>query len=556
MLALTAARAEPRFTDMTRQAGVDFRNWFGDDNTKTILETTGTGAAFCDFDGDGFLDLYIVNGAVVFDSPRYRDLPRQTQPQASGTPRNGLFRNNGDGTFTEGAVAAGVGHSGWGQGCACADYDNDGDQDLYITYYGANVLYRNEGDSTFAEVGAAAGVDSDRYSTAMAFADYNGDGLVDLFVGNYVDFDPQTAVLPGEGHWGTTRGIPTSPPPEAFAGQPDLLYKNRGDGTFAEVSAAVGLNQVLGKALGAVFFDYDNDGDQDLFVANDAMANFLYTNNGSGIFSEDALMMGVAYGGGGVAEGSMGVAVADYDGDGLQDLVVANYEGQTATLYRNAHGFFYDAAAEAGLYRNTLIPLQWGAIFFDYDNDGDPDLFLANGHITSALESQYPQSKYARKNQLFRNDRGRFAEVTDTAGEGMQVAKSSRGAIAGDYDNDGDLDLFVVNKNDFPSLLHNDGGHERHWLQVRLRGATGNRDGIGAQVRLVAGGQQQIGEVRAGSSYLSHNSIWLAFGLGDSAVADTLEIRWPGGRIERFVGVEGDRAVIVEEGRGMVEAGR
>ena len=286
------------------------------------------------------------------------------------------------------------------------------------------------------------------------------------------------------------------------------------------------------------------------------MANFLYTNNGSGIFSEDALMMGVAYGRGGVAEGSMGVAAADYDGDGLQDLVVANYEGQTATLYRNAHGFFYDAAAEAGLYRNTLIPLQWGTIFFDYDNDGDPDLFLANGHITSALESQYPQSKYARKNQLFRNDRGRFAEVTDTAGGGMQVAKSSRGAIAGDYDNDGDLDLFVVNKNDFPSLLHNDGGDERHWLQVRLRGATGNRDGIGAQVRLVAGGRQQIREVRAGSSYLSHNSIWLAFGLGNSAVADTLEIRWPGGRIERFVGVEGDRAVIVEEGRGMARAGR
>ena len=558
LLALGASvlRADPRFTEVTRQAGVDFRNWFGDDDTKTILETTGTGAAFCDFDGDGFLDLYIVNGAAVFDSPRYRDMSHDARPPQDGRiPRNALFRNDGDGTLTETTAAAGVGHSGWGQGCACADYDNDGDQDLYVTYYGSNVLYRNEGDGTFTEVGAAAGVDSDMYSTAIAFADYDNDGLVDLFVGNYVDFDPQTAILPGEGRWGMTRGIPTSPPPEVFAGQPDLLYRNSGDGTFAEMSAAAGLNGVLGKALGAVFWDYDRDGDQDLYVANDALANFLYTNNGDGTFNEDALVMGVAYGGGGVVEGSMGVAVADFDGDGLQDLVVANYEGQTATLYRNLDGFFYDAAAEAGIYQNTITPLQWGTIFFDYDNDGDSDLFFANGHITSALEDQYPQSRYARRNQLYRNDGGRFSEVTETAGEGMQIAKSSRGAIVGDYDNDGDPDLFVVNKNDFPSLLRNDGGNERHWLQVRVRGTASNRDGIGTKVRLVVGGRQQVREVRAGSSYLSHSSIWISFGLGDSAVADTLEVRWPGGLVERFAGVKGNRVVVVEEGKGLAGSG-
>ena len=557
LLGVSPIRAEPRFEEVTHQAGVAFRNWFGDDDTKTILETTGTGAAFCDFDGDGDLDLYIVNGAAIFASPRYRELEHDAAPPQDGqAARNALFRNNGDGTFSEVTVAAGVGHSGWGQGCACADYDSDGDQDLYVTYYGPNLLYRNNGDGGFTDVAARAGVRSELYSTACAFADYDGDGHLDLFVGSYVDFDPETAILPGEGLWGTTRGIPTSPPPEAFAGQPDLLYRNNGDGTFAEVGTAAGFSEEPGKALGGVFWDYDNDGDQDLYVANDAMANFLYTNNGDGRFSEDALMMGVAYGAGGVVEGSMGVAVADYDGDGLEDLVVANYEGQTAALYHNVDGFFYDAASEAGIYQNTITPLQWGTIFFDYDNDGDSDLFLANGHITSALEDQYPQSRYARKNQLFRNDGGRFVDITEAAGDGLQIVKSSRGAIAGDYDGDGDEDLFVVNKNDIPSLLRNDGGNVNHWLQVRTRGTASNRDGIGTRVRLVAAGRQQIREIRAGSSYLSCSSKLASFGLAQSETVDSLELVWPSGLVEQFTAVAADRVVVVEEGKGMAGAGQ
>ena len=549
------AGGPPQFADATAEAGLEPRNWFGDDDTKTILETTGTGVALFDYDGDGYLDAYLVNGKSGFEIPRLRDLEHDAgSPPDGGTPRSALFRNRRDGTFEEVTDGAGVGRQGWGQGCVVGDYDNDGDLDMYLSYFGANALYRNGGDGTFAEVTAQAEVECDLYSTACAFGDVDADGWPDLFVGNYVAFDPETTPLPGQGRWGLTRGIPTSQPPEAFSGQPDFLFRNRGDGTFADVTRSAGLNPRPGKALGAVFWDSDVDGDVDLYVANDAMANFHYINSGAGAFREDALMLGTAYGAGGVAEGSMGVAVADYDGDGLPDLAVANYEGQTATLYHNEDGFFADVSFPAGIGLPTLNPLQWGVVFVDYDNDGDEDLFFANGHITAALEASYPESQYRRLNQLFRNDGGRYTDISNQAGQGLQVRKSSRGLAAGDYDNDGDRDLLVVNKNDIPTLLRNDGGSRAgHWLRVRATGDRGNRDGIGARVRVVSSGHRQTKEARSGSSYLSQSSPWVWFGLGPATRVDTVEVRWPGGAIRSAFGVAADQGIVMHEENGLAE---
>ncbi len=551
--AQTAAVASgPTFVEMSHQAGVDVRSWSGDEDTKSILETTGSGAAFYDADGDGDLDLYVVNGKVAIEHDRYRPLSHDVSPPEDlSTVHNTLLENTGDGRFEDISFASGTAHSGWGQGCVSADYDNDGDADLFVTNFGPNLLYRANGDGTYAEVAAEADVHGDEYSTAAAFADYDNDGDVDLFVGNYVDLDMSTAVLPGEGKWGITRGIPSSPPPEAFDGQPDMLYRNQGDGTWVEASASAGLNVRRGKALGALFWDYDGDGDQDLYVANDAMANFLYTNGGGGTFTEEGLLLGVAYSEGGVVGGSMGVAAGDYDGDDLPDLLVTNYEGQTATLYHNEAGYFADLSFPAGIGLRTLNPLQWGALFLDYDNDGDKDVFLANGHITAGLERDYPQSRYGQRNQLFRNDGGHFIEVTDDAGEGLQIAKSSRGAASGDYDGDGDVDVFVVNRNDTPSLLRNEAGNRNHWLEIRVEGTRSNRDGIGAKIRVVCDNVSQTRELRAGSSYLSSHSPWLSFGLGPCDKVEEVTIRWASGGVETFRGLAADRTWKIVEGKGI-----
>ena len=549
---LCNAQVQPHFTDATREAGLGWRNWYGNNNANTILETTGSGAAFFDYDDDGYLDLYVVNGALGFEGPRLRNLPRDVAPPASGKePRNALFHNRGDATFTDATASSGTGHTGWGAGCVVGDYDNDGDRDLYLTYYGPNVLYRNEGGGKFVDLSAEAGVDDRRYGTACAFGDYDNDGDLDLFVGNYVAFDPQTTLLPGErrgNDFGGQRGVASVASPEIFEAQSDVLYRNEGDGSFVDVSGVVGLNARPGKALGALFWDWNNDGDLDLYVANDATPNLLYTNRGNATFVEEGLRLGVAYDAEGRLEGSMGVAAGDWDNDGDEDLVVSNYEGQTATLHRNDSTSFSNISFVSGVGSSTLMPLQWGTVLFDYDRDGDEDLFIANGHVTAALEDYFPQSSYGQKNQLFRNDGGVFKDITAQAGPGLQLVRSSRGSAAGDYDNDGDEDLFVVDKNDLPALLRNDTRSIHNWLMVRTRGSESNRDGIGARIRIRTGTQEQTRKVRAGSSYLSHNSLWVAFGLGESAVVDTLEIGWPGGRVDQFADVQGNRFVVVEEG--------
>ncbi len=554
-----ATASLPRFTDVTSAAGLEFRNWYGNDNTVTILETTGSGAAFFDYDDDGNLDLYIVNGGLGFEGPRFEGFPRDVAPPAAGTaPRNALFRNRGDGSFVDVTAKAGVGRAGWGAGCVAGDYDNDNDRDLYVTYWGPNQFYENEGDGTFADVSARSGTDHSGYGAACAFGDYDNDGDLDLFAGNYVEFDPETTILPGERRGdkiAVTRDVITTAAPELFDPEPDVLYRNEGDGTFADVSAEAGINRELGRALGAVFWDYDGDGDQDLYVANDSSPNFLYTNNGDGTFAEDGARSGVAYDMDGGAEGSMGVAAGDIDNDGDEDLVVANYEVQTASLHRNdGGGAFTNISLNWGVSRTTIMPVQWGTILLDYDRDGDSDLFMANGHITAAFEKHYPQFKYGQRNQLFRNDGDTFVDVSATSGEAMRTARSSRGTAVGDYDNDGDEDLFVVNKNDLPNLLRNDSVNDNHWLTVRTRGIRSNRDGVGARVRVVTGGSAQMREVRAGSSYLSHNSLCVFFGLGAETVVDTLQIRWPSGHTETIADVEGNRAVTVREGDGITSA--
>ena len=547
-----AEEIQPHFVDVTTEAGLAFRNWYGDSFAKTLLETTGTGAAFCDFDDDGDLDVYLVNGLVGFEHPRIKPLAHDQVPPADGsTPRNGMFRNKGDGTFTEVTEAAGVGHSGWGGGCVCGDYDNDGDRDLFISYWGPNVLYRNEGNGTFTDVSAAAGVDDARYGLGAAFGDYDSDGLLDLFVTNYTEFSLDTVVLPGERKgtvFGAMRGVPAMAPPEDHVPEEDILYRNRGDGTFEDVSSRVGVRAgAPQRGMSAVFLDMDDDGDQDIFVANDAGPNNLYVNDGRSAFSDQAAVLEVAHDIDGTNQGSMGIAPGDFDQDGRLDLVVTNYEAQTTTVHGNRGGYFADLSYDGGIAAPTIMPVQWGVVAFDYDLDGDEDLYIASGHLSTALDDVYPHSSFAQRNQLFRNDGDRFADVTNRAGPGLMQLRSSRGLAAGDYDGDGDEDLLVVNKNDLPSLLRNDTRSGHHWLALRTEGSTSNRDGIGARVRVVAGDTAQTREVRAGASYLSHNSLWLTFGLGDSASADSIVVRWPSGKVQRFAQVAADRVWYIGE---------
>ena len=543
---------KPHFVDVTTEAGLAFRNWFGDSFAKTLLETTGTGAAFCDFDDDGDLDIYLVNGPVGFEHPRIKALPHdQVSPADGSEPSNGLFRNNGDGTYLEVTEAAGVGHRGWGGGCVCGDYDNDGDRDLFVAYWGPNVLYRNDGNSTFTDVSVAAGVDDERYGLGAAFGDYDNDGLLDLFVTNYTEFSPDTVVLPGERKgtvYGAMRGVPAMAPPEAHEPEEDILYRNRGDGTFEDVSSIVGVRMgVPQRGMGVVFWDMDADGDQDIYVANDAGPNNLYVNDGKGGFSDQGVALEVAHDIDGVNEGSMGIAPGDFDQDGRLDLVVTNYEAQTTTVHGNRGDYFVDLSSDSGIAAPTIMPVQWGVVAFDYDLDGDEDLYVASGHLSTALDNVYPQSSFAQRNQLFRNDGNRFADVTSRAGPGLLQVRSSRGLAAGDYDGDGDEDLLVVNKNDLPSLLRNDTNSGHHWLSLRTAGSTSNGDGIGARVRVVTADRAQTREVRAGASYLSHNSMWLTFGLGENASADSIVVRWPSGAVQRFAEVAADRVWLIRE---------
>ena len=563
--ARAASVPEPRFVDSAAQAGLGAAiNQFGDSAHKRYpIEWAGGGVAFFDYDHDGWPDIFVVNGTSF-------------EPAANGAPPTSyLFHNNRDGTFTDVTREAGLTHSGWGQGCCVGDFDNDGFDDLFVSYWGKNVLYRNNGDGTFEDVAEDAGVagGSGHWGAGCCFLDYDRDGHLDLFVSNYLAFSPDIVPVPdsaGACQWKHLQ-IPCGP--SGLGGGTNMLYRNRGDGTFEDVSEPAGITVPRGPAeptftaprnwrlvgsyaMGAAAADFNNDGWTDIFVACDTAPSLLYANNGDGTFNEVGVVAGCAYDINGNPRGGMGAGVADFDGDGWLDIVRSNFSDQMTTLYlNNGDGTFFDVSTEFGLGINTKY-VGFGVGFLDFDNDGWKDLFLANGHMFPELEgNRRLHLTYKQRKVLYRNLGGaRFLDVSDQAGSGIATPKVSRGCAFGDFDNDGRVDVVVNNIDDTPSLLRNETPTEGGWLSVKCVGTRSNRSAIGARVRVRTGERVQIDEVASGSSYYSQNDLRLHFGLGAARAADAVEVRWPTGDVERFTAVRGNRAVRIVEGEGVVDS--
>ena len=532
----TSANDAVRFTDVIQESGIDFTHVNGAYGAKYAIETIGPGAGFLDYDGDGDLDIYLLNGGKVPGAELQKD------------PVNRLYRNEGDGRFTDVTDATGTGDTGYGMGCAVADIDNDGDLDLYITNFGANVLYRNDGPwpgGRFSDITARAGVGDEYWGSSSAFADVDRDGYVDLYAANYHDFSFANHKVCSEG--GSDLQLYCGP--EAFNGVRDVLYRNLGDGIFADITAAAGLLNTEGRELGVVFGDVDRDGDPDLYLANDRKLNFLFVNNGRGRFAEDGLLAGAAYNEDGEVEAGMGVDMGDFDNDTWPDLFVTNFQWETNTLYRNlGDGTFTDQTFAADLGKNSIAYLAWGTQFCDFDNDGDRDIFIANGHLESDVEL-YQNATFAQRNQLFLNNgRGAFEEVEDVEGTALAVRKVSRGAAFGDYDNDGDVDILVANCADTPTLMRNDGDSRNNWLRLRLQGRRSNRAAIGARVELLSDSLRLVDEVRTGASYLSQSDLRLSFGLGIRQKVDRLTVFWPSGLVEVVEPLPVNREITLIEG--------
>lgn len=546
--------AAVQFVDVTEEAGIHFRHVNGAEGAYHLPETLGAGGACFDADNDGYLDLYLVNSGYWHDFPHnLTDLATSTSAVGNlahkAQTTSALYRNNSDGTFTDITATAGVGNSGnYGQGAACADYDNDGDVDLYVTNFGANVLYRNNGDGTFIDVTIPADVGDPGWSSSATFLDYNRDGHLDLFVVNYLVYSLAVPYRPcGEGETHTYCH------PSLFEGAPDTLYHNNGDGTFTDVSQEAGVGGIggmfHGKGLGVVSADFNNDGAPDLYVANDDTRNDFFYNNGDGTFSEISLLAGCAYSFNGVAQAGMGVAAGDYNGDGWLDIFVTNLSYETNALYRNnGDGTFTDVIYEAHLGKESYLFVGFGTGFFDVDNDGWLDIFIANGHIIDNIEETHDVLTYRQPNQLFRNQgNGTFQEVSDTAGTYFQRAAVSRGALFGDYDNDGDVDVLVTQSNGPATLLRNETGTQHNWIRIKTVGVISTRDGIGARVTLTAGGHTQIQEVNPSASYLCSHDARLHFGLGTNPRVDRLEIRWQSGVVQVFENLPANQEYVIPE---------
>jgi hypothetical protein len=504
-----------------------------------LIETMGPGAAFLDYDNDGDQDIYVVNSAPLpglgFDLK----------------PRDALYRNNGDGSFTEVTEEAGLEDTGYGMGVAVADYDNDGHLDIYLTNYGRNLLYHNNGDGTFTDVTQKAGVGDDRWGTSAAFADVDGDGNLDLYVTNFLDmsleknvhcFDPKSGdrIYCGPLH---------------FNGVPDILYRNNGNGTFTDFSEKAGIQNPEGKGLGVVFLDFDNDGDVDIYIANDSVRNFLYKNNGKGYFTDVTYLSGTGFNMDGRAQAGMGTDAGDYDNDGHFDLIVTNFFNDFNTLYHNnGNGIFEDLSFSTGVGKPSFTYVGWGTSFFDYDNDGDQDLFIVNGHPLYSIKESIEGESSEQVDLLLENQRdGIFSDISQKSGDYFQKAHIGRGLATGDYDNDGDVDLFVTNNNQNPILLRNDGGNQSSWLLVKVVGTRSNRDGIGTRITVVTGNLIQMDEVRSGSSYLCQNDFRVHFGLGNREKVDRMEVRWPSGQVEQYRDLKVNQLLIITEGEGIRE---
>ena len=520
------------FSDIAVSAGLNTRTVFGGEKAKRyIVETTGGGVAFIDYDNDGWIDIFLVNGS------RFGE-------RVSAT--NHLYRNNRNGTFTDVTKAAGVERSGWGQGVCAGDYDNDGQADLFVTYWGRNVLYRNTGSGRFADVTEAAGLRGarDRWGSGCAFLDYDRDGQLDLFVSNYIDFDLNAAPEPGSGPNCRYMGLAVNCGPRGLKGENNLLFHNEG-GKFVDVSAKSGISKARDHyGLGVLVGDFDNDEWPDVYVANDKTASLLFQNKHNGTFEEVGVFSGVAYDPDGKVTSGMGVAAADFDRDGLLDILKTNFSDEATSLYRNTKdGSFVD---EAGAFRIGLNRkwVGWGAGFADFDNDGWPDVLLVNGHVFPELASGFRQPRV-----LYRNVNGkRFEDVSTQAGPVITAPRVGRGAAFGDFDNDGRIDVVINEMNDTPSLLRSTTTTKNHWVSLELEGTKSNRSAIGARVTCVTGALRQIDEVRSGGSFFSQNDLRLHFGLGAATKIDLVEIRWPSGTVDRMRGVPADRMMKIREG--------
>jgi hypothetical protein len=551
------------FTDIAAQAGLGGAiNVFGDVTHKQyIVEETGCGVALFDYDHDGWLDIFFVNGT------------RMAVVEPQNQPANFLFRNNRDGSFTDVTEKAGLARSGWGQGCCVGDYDNDGYDDLVVTYWGGIVLYHNNGDGTFTDVSEKAGLMQDgrmrRWNTGCSFLDYDRDGHLDLFVANYVNFDPKVTPQAGSSQYCRYFGLPVGCGPQGMSGGTNILYRNRGDGTFEDVSERSGVSVPRGPlaptfvsdqwvpagsyGLGVCAADFDNDGWPDIYVACDSVPSRFYHNNRNGTFEEVGREIGCALNENGMPQGGMGIAVGDYDCDGWLDIVKTNYSDQTANLYHNnGDGTFYDAVFQAGLGGNTKY-LGWGVGLFDFDNDGWADIFMSNGHVFPEVDTRRLHVTFKQRRLVYKNvGKGRFVDITSDVGSAVTEPHSSRGTAFGDFDNDGDVDVVIVNMNEPPSLLRNDCSSKNNWLKVKCIGTKSNRSAIGARVRVVTGKHSQISEVMSGSSYMSQNDFRLHFGLGRAKQVDLVEVRWPLGLLESFKNVDANQLLVLQEGHGIV----
>jgi enediyne biosynthesis protein E4 len=534
---MTAAPAPLTFADATTAAGINFVHNSGRAGQKYLPETMGSGGAFVDLNGDGWLDIVLVNSRDWKPRPGRRSLPA-------------IYRNNGNGTFTNVTAASGLDVETYGMGIAVGDYDNDGRDDLYVTSLDGDRLFHNDGNFKFRDVSKTAGIANASFGTSAAWFDYDRDGKLDLFVANYVQWSADKDIYCSLD--GTTKSYCT---PESYKGTASKLYHNLGNGKFEDVSARAGVADPTSKSLGIAVVDYDADGWPDLFIANDTQPNKLYRNNHDGTFTEKGVAAGVAFSEDGVARGAMGADAGDYDGSGRAHLLVGNFANQMLALYRNeGNGLFVDEAPTSTVGRASLLSLAFGVFFFDYDLDGKPDIFAVNGHIEEEIGRVQPKVQYKQIPLMFHNlGQGRFESVGGSLGPAFNVAQVGRGAAYGDFDRDGDLDILITNNQGPARLLRNDGGNRNHWLTIRTVGVKSNRDGIGAIVRVETPSGVLWQTVHSGSSYCSQSDLALTFGLGDATTARAIEVIWPSGAKDRVTNVAANQFVRIEEGKGLVK---
>ena len=526
-----AAETLPQFVDITRAAGIDFVHNTGAFGEKYLPEEIASGCAFIDYDNDEWQDILLVNGK---DWQGHSTGKRQTM---------GLYRNNQDGTFTDVTETTGLAVEVYGLGVAVADYDNDGDEDLYISCLGADRLFQNQGDGTFVDATKLAGIHNPGFGTSCAWLDYDRDGNLDLFVANYVEWTPETNLFC------TLDGVNQSYcGPRSYPGQASKLFRNRGDGTFTDVSRIAQIEDPTSKSLGVCVFDYNDDGFSDIFEANDTQPNKLYQNNGDGTFIERGMLTGIAFDERGVATGAMGVDTGDYDGSGQESLVIGNFSNEMMNLYHNEGELFIDDAPVAKIGLPSLLTLTFGCFFFDFDLDGKLDIFAANGHIESDINAVQSEVTYAQPPHLFHNiGDGQFEDVALKVGSDLQKPIVGRGAAYGDIDNDGDWDVLVNTSNGAAHLYRNDGGNRNNWIKLKLIGTKSNRSGIGARIIVQSKSGTQIRTLKSGASYCSQSELATIFGIGDDTVIDSITVKWPSGTTDQLVAVKSNQSVIITQ---------